>query len=78
MKILLAVKPSLIDICNKYGLSALYVASCNGHVEAMKILLAAKPSLIDVYNKDGVWALQIATTNGHVEATALLENYWQV
>jgi len=42
MKLLLATKASIIDICKNDGASALFIASQNGHVEAIKLLLEAK------------------------------------
>jgi len=45
INVLLATNSSLIDVCNSNGWSSLYIASRNGHVEAMKVLLAAKASL---------------------------------
>jgi len=74
IKLLLAAKASIIDVCNNDGASALFIASQNGHVGAMKVLLAAKASIIDVCDNSGTSALQIATKSGRVEAVKLLES----
>ena len=53
-----------IDFQDKYGGTALIIASRNGHWEIVQALLA-KDVKIDIEEKNGVTALYVASQNGH-------------
>jgi serine/threonine-protein phosphatase 6 regulatory ankyrin repeat subunit B len=55
------------------NLTALIVASQNGHLEVVRALLAAKAD-VNVKQYQGYTALMLATQNGHQEVVQLLKS----
>jgi uncharacterized protein len=53
------------------GMTALMLASENGHINAMKLLIA-KGSDVNIKNNYGSTALMFASQNGHFDAMELL------
>lgn len=66
-------KGANINTQNKYGATALMMASWNGHTEVVKALLA-KGADVNVQRKDGLTALFMASQRGHKEIVSLLKS----
>ena len=65
VKLLLAAQAN-VNAARTTGVTALYIAAQNGHVEVVKLLLAAQAN-VNAARTDGTTALDIATRNGHAE-----------
>ena len=63
----------MLNAKDKYGKTALMLASEKGHADAVKALLAAGAN-VNARDKDGRTALSLATENGHTETANILRN----
>ena len=63
-----------INTQNRFGVTALYDASCSGALEIVRVLLAHGADVEVKYN-DGQTALQVAAKEGHDEVVQLLREY---
>jgi len=61
----------LLNYQNENGLSALMLASKNGHSEVSKLLLASGAK-VDLQTEDGLPALMVASQEGHRKVVQLL------
>ena len=71
VKMLLAAKADVNDDAGR-GITALMVASQNGHREIVQALLAAKAN-VNIKTRNGDTPLIAATQNGHEEVVHLLK-----
>lgn len=63
--------PLAIDTLDAEGVTALYVAACNGFVEIVRLLLA-RGANVEFSDGDGETPLYVATLNGFLEIVVLL------
>ncbi|XP_073812244.1 G patch domain and ankyrin repeat-containing protein 1 homolog [Musca autumnalis] len=61
-----------INVCDNYGWTALMMAACEGHVEAVRYLLELGVDK-DIKDKSGKKALDLARKKGHFHIESLLE-----
>ncbi|MEK6707276.1 MAG: ankyrin repeat domain-containing protein [Pseudomonadota bacterium] len=71
VKALLAAKANVNDDAGR-GITALMVASQNGHREIVQALLTAKAN-VNIKTRRGETALMVASQNGHEEVVQLLK-----
>jgi len=71
IRVLLAADPRLVDAKNASGVSPLWLAAQEGHVEASKLLLE-KGAVVDRQDSDGISSLWIAAQEGHLDTVKLL------
>ncbi len=60
-----------MNMQNNDGLSALMIASENGHSNVIKVLIE-KGAQVNMQNNDGLSALMIASENGHSNVVKVL------
>ncbi len=59
-------------------MTALLIASTNGHFEVVRLLLAHQDVEVNQTSTDGATALILASGNGHVEVVKLLLSHQNV
>ena len=65
-----------VNLQNKWGTTALIIASKRGHTDIVKLLLAVPSIDVNVQNKFyGETALSIASKNGHTDIVKLIKNH---
>ena len=63
-----------MHLCNRYGNTALHLASDRGFADCARLLLEAGAA-VDMKNNDGATALQCACITGHRDCVTLALDY---
>ena len=71
VRALIAADPAVVDAKEKDGVTPLWIAAQQGHLEVMKVLLE-KGAVVDAKTNDGFTPLLIAAEYGHLEVVRML------